>query len=84
MSFASTFLRQLLDVRIYAMGVFYGCDKVRFPGPVPVGSRIRGRAVVTGVTELEDGIDYEVEVTVEVEDRHRPGCVAVLRARRHG
>ena len=50
-SLANLFLPQLLEVQNTSMGVNYGCDKIRFPSPVPVGSKIRGTAAVTSVDE---------------------------------
>ncbi len=47
LSLANLFLPQLMEVRNVSMGVNYGCDRVRFPAPVPVGSRIRGAAGCT-------------------------------------
>ncbi len=57
-------------------GVNYGLDKVRFPGPVPVGSRIRGVAELLEATATPQGVRARVRVTVEVEGRARPACVA--------
>ena len=54
-SLANYFLPQLLDVQGTSMGVNYGCDKIRFPAPVPVGSRVRGTASITSVEETKDG-----------------------------
>ena len=42
LSLANLFLPQLMEVQSVSMGVNYGCDRVRFPAPVPVGSRVRG------------------------------------------
>ena len=39
-----------------AMGINYGSNKVRFPSPVPVGSRVRGRFTVAGIEEIEGGV----------------------------
>ena len=57
------------------MGVNYGTDKTRFPAAVPVGSRIRGRAELTGAEEVKGGVQARVTVTVEIEDSDRPACV---------
>jgi acyl dehydratase len=71
----------LLSSQIYrvegaAMGVNYGSDKVRFTAPVPVGSRVRGRAELLEVTRLEDGCRTVVRMVVELEGSERPACVA--------
>jgi acyl dehydratase len=59
-----------------AMIVNYGLNKVRFPSPVPVGSRVRLLAAVRGVTETKGGVEIVVALTVEVEGADRPACVA--------
>jgi acyl dehydratase len=58
-----------------SMGVNYGCEKVRFPAPVPVGSRIRGVGELVSVDEVSGGLQVVVRVTVEVEGGERPACV---------
>jgi acyl dehydratase len=75
-SLANHFLPQLLDVQGTSMGVNYGCDKIRFPAPVPVGSRVRGTGTLTSAQEAKDGgIQAKVTVTIEVENEDRPACV---------
>ncbi|GAB2688258.1 MaoC family dehydratase [Kitasatospora kifunensis] len=59
-----------------AAGVNYGLDTVRFPGPVPVGSRIRGVAELLETVDTGRGLRARVRVTVEVDGQARPGCVA--------
>ena len=62
-----------------AMGINYGLDKVRFPTPVPAGSRVRARAVVADVDDLADGgVQMVTRVTVELENAPKPACVAEL------
>jgi acyl dehydratase len=78
LSLVNLFLPDLVDVQGIAMGINYGADKVRFPAPVPVGSRIRGRAQLTGADEVtgETGaVQARVTVTVEVEGQEKPACV---------
>ena len=60
----------------FKLGVNYGWNKVRFPAPVPAGSRVRGRAEVTSVDEVGGGW-YQVvtKFTVEVEGSDKPACV---------
>ena len=59
------------------MAVNYGLNKVRFPSPVPVGSRVRAQTGVVDVTNLGDGA-YQVTLstTVEVDGAAKPACVA--------
>ncbi|MEV6524424.1 MaoC family dehydratase [Longispora sp. NPDC051575] len=66
------------------MAVNYGLNKVRFPAPVPVGSRLRGRVEVTGVGEAGGGIQVVCRVTMEREGGDRPVCVAESVARFYG
>jgi acyl dehydratase len=75
LSLVNTFLPDLLEVRNVSMGVNYGTDKTRFPAPVPVGSRIRGRAELSGAEAVEGGVQVRVTVTVEIEGNDRPACV---------
>ena len=76
--FASAF--ELKDAR---MGVNYGLNKVRFPAPVPVGSRLRGKFVLTAFEPLEGGAQMTVEVTMEREGSAKPVCVAESIGRRY-
>ncbi|GIU95172.1 MAG: MaoC family dehydratase [Gaiellaceae bacterium] len=61
-----------------AMAVNYGTNRVRFPAPVPSGSRIRGRFRVLSVEEIPLGERATIEATVEREGFEKPVCVAEL------
>jgi len=75
-SLANLFLPQLLEVQNTSMGVNYGCDKIRFPSPVPVGSKIRGTGAVTSVEETKDGgFQAKVTITIQIEGNDRPACI---------
>ena len=65
------------------MGVNYGLNKVRFPSPVPVNSRLRGRFKLTEYIPLEGGAQMTVECTMEREGSEKPVCVAESLARRY-
>ena len=65
-----------LDVGNPMMGVNYGLDKVRFPAPVPVGSRIRLRVSLDEVSEVPGGIHLKQTMTTEVEGQEKPAMVA--------
>ncbi|RAJ59898.1 acyl dehydratase [Streptomyces sp. Amel2xB2] len=67
---------QILRVEGVRMGVNYGVNKVRFPAPVPVGSRVRARAELVEVGEAGGGVQIAVKVTVEREGGEKPVCVA--------
>jgi acyl dehydratase len=65
------------------MGVNYGLNKVRFPAPVPVGSRLRGHFKLTAFEPLEGGAQITMEVTMEREGSAKPVCVAESLSRRY-
>ncbi|MGW1890959.1 MaoC family dehydratase [Streptomyces sp. NPDC002004] len=67
---------QVMRVEGMRMGINYGTEKVRFPAPVPVGSRLRATAVLKDVTEAGGGVQVTAAVTVEREGGDKPVCVA--------
>ena len=76
LSLANLFLPQLVSYQRLKMGVNYGCDKVRFPAPVKVGSRVRGRGQVVAAEPVKgDGVQVTVRISVEIEGADKPGCV---------
>jgi len=64
------------DVGNPMMGVNYGLDKVRFPAPVPVGSRIRVRVTLDDVSEVPGGVHLKETFTTEIEGESKPAMVA--------
>ena len=70
------FSHQLYTVRNIAMAINYGYNKVRFITPVKVGSKLRARAEVTSVTQLEGAVQSTMTVTVEIEGSDKPAAVA--------
>ena len=76
LALVNRFMPDLLTVADAAMGVNYGCDRVRFPSPVRVGSRIRGIGELLSVEPAGGGLQVLVRVTVEIEGQDRPACVA--------
>ena len=74
-SLVNLFLPQIVEVRGISMGVNYGADRLRFPAPVPVGSRIRGSAELLEVEEIKGTVQAKIRVTVEIEGSDRPACV---------
>jgi acyl dehydratase len=74
-SLASYFLPRIIEVRGISMGVNYGADRVRFPAPVPVGSRLRGSAELVKAEEVKGGVQATVRLTIEIEGNDRPACV---------
>jgi acyl dehydratase len=75
LALVNKFLPELITVTESSMGVNYGCEKVRFPSPVIVGSRIRGAGEVVSVEEVKGSLQIVVRVTVEIEGADRPACV---------
>jgi acyl dehydratase len=64
------------------MGINYGLNRVRFPAPVRVGSRLRGRFVLLSFEAIEGGAQMVVESTIEIEGGAKPACVAESVSRR--
>jgi acyl dehydratase len=70
------FLDELLAVEDAALTVNYGLNRVRFPAPVPAGSRIRGRFRVEDASDVPGGAQVVFASTVEREGHDRPVCAA--------
>ncbi len=75
LSLVNLFLPQIVEVQGISMGVNYGSDRLRFPAPVPVGSRIRGGGELIQLEEVKGGVQATIRVTVEVQGQDRPACV---------
>jgi len=75
LAMTNEFLPRIVEVRGVSMGVNYGVDKVRFPTPVPVGSRVRAHVELVAVDEVSGGIQTTMRVTVEVSGAEKPACV---------
>ena len=75
LALSNRFLPELLQVPGASAGVNYGTGKVRFPAPVPVGSRIRGGAEIAAVEEIPGGLQTTITITIEVEGSAKPACV---------
>ena len=67
---------EVMEIRGFRMMINYGVDKVRFPAPVPVGSRIRAGIELTSLQRKASGVQLNSLVTVEVEGSDRPAVVA--------
>ncbi len=67
---------QIYRVSGFSMGVNYGAEKIRFPAPVPVGSKLRLGATLLELTDVAGGIQMTMEFSFEVEGAPKPSCVA--------
>jgi acyl dehydratase len=77
LSLLSHFVKMAIEVRFGArLTVNYGLNRVRFPSPVPAGSRVRGRFTLRGWKELADAQEAVFTCTVEAEGNDKPCCVA--------
>lgn len=59
----------------------YGLNRVRFPAPVPVGSRVRAHTTVTALEQIGDAVQFTYLINVEIEGNEKPACVAEFLAR---
>jgi acyl dehydratase len=76
LSLAPRFSYAMFSFRGFAFGVNYGLNRVRFPAPLPVGSRVRMHAKILGVEEIGSGIQVTTELSFEREGGDKPVCVA--------
>ena len=75
-SLVSHFLPQIITVGGISMGINYGADRLRFPSPVRVGSKLRAGAELIEADETKDGaVQTKIRVTVEIEGSDKPACV---------
>ena len=83
LSMLSSLFENAIRMADATMVVNYGLNKVRFPAPVPVGSRIRARLTLQKVEDIEGGAQLEWSVVVEREGGSKPVCVAEMLMRRY-
>ena len=76
LSLAPALVPQVVQVTGFKMAVNYGAGKVRFPAPVPVGSKLRAGVELTGVEDVNGGVQVAMRLTFEVEGATKPSCVA--------
>ena len=72
---------EVMDFKGFAFALNYGLNKVRFPAPLPVGTKVRMRAKLKELTDIPGGAQMNVEVTFEREGGDKPVCVAETLAR---
>jgi acyl dehydratase len=78
LSLTPMLLEEILRVSGISMAVNYGLNKLRFPAPVPVGSKLRAGAVLSGLEEVQGGVQVTWTLTFEVEGGSKPACVAEI------
>ena len=83
LSLLSQFAQQAIKFAKVRMGINYGFNRVRFTGPVPVGSRLRARFALKTVEEIQGGAQTTWDVTMECEGAAKPCCVAEWVTRRY-
>ena len=76
MSLGPVLLPQVVTVTGFSMALNYGLDKLRFPSPVPVGSKLRLSAKLLAVDDVKGGVQTTYELTFQVEGSDKPACVA--------
>ena len=83
LSLLPCFLLDSVEMRGVRMGVNYGLNRVRFTGPVPSGSRVRGRFVLAALEDIKGGVQLTWSVSVEREGEDKPVLVAEWLTRRY-
>jgi acyl dehydratase len=81
LSLAPMFMEQIFALQGFAFAVNYGLNKVRFPAPLPVGSRVRMHAKLAKLEDVPGGAQITVEATFERDGGDKPVCVAETLAR---
>jgi acyl dehydratase len=84
LSLAPKFSYSLMSVEGFAFGVNYGVNRVRFPAPLPVGSKVRMHMKLASVEEVSNGVQITTELSFEREGGDKPVCVAESLARVYG
>jgi acyl dehydratase len=76
LSLLAMLMKSTYEVNGATMGVNYGLNKVRFPAPVPVGSKVRVRTRLLSVDEVAGGLQVVWNATIDLEGSDKPACVA--------
>ena len=78
LSMLPTMMPAVVQVTGFKLGVNYGCNRIRFMSPVPVGSQLRAGVKIVSVEDIAGGVQTTFEVTYEVEGSAKPACVAEI------
>ena len=84
LSLGPQFSYAMFEISGVAFGINYGYDKVRFPAPLPVGSKVRMRATLAKAEDVPGGVQFTVTQTFEREGGDKPVCVAESLSRVYG
>ncbi|HVO80741.1 MAG TPA: MaoC family dehydratase [Terriglobales bacterium] len=76
LSLLSRLLREALEVQGLRMALNYGLNRVRFPAPVPAGSKIRARFKLDSLKDIPGGVEAVFAAAIERQDAEKPVCVA--------
>ena len=76
LSLLPKFIEEVIDLPFGKMSINYGLNKVRFPAPMLVGGRLRGRFSLLSLERIEGGVQTVWQVTMEREGNAKPACVA--------
>jgi acyl dehydratase len=76
LSLGPQFTFAMFTIEGFAFGLNYGYNKVRFPAPLPVDSRVRMRAILSSVDDVPGGVQLTITQTFEREGEEKPVCVA--------
>ena len=83
LSLLPKFIEEVIDLPFGTMSINYGLNKVRFPAPMLVGGRLRGRFSLLSLERIEGGVQTVWQVTMEREGNAKPACVAESVLRRY-
>jgi acyl dehydratase len=79
LSFAPLFVRSVIGLRGIKNTLNYGANRIRYLSPVPAGSRLRGRIAIANAEDVAPrGLRVTYGITIELEGRDRPACVAEM------
>ena len=78
LSLTPALLSEILEVSGISMAVNYGLNKLRFPAPVPVGSKVRAGVQLDQLEDVSGGVQVTLTTTFEVEGGSKPVCVAEI------
>ena len=81
LSLVPKFMYETISFDGFSFGINYGCNKVRFPAPLPVGARVRMRPKVMAIEDVPGGIQVTMMATLETDAGEKPVCVAEMLSR---